>query len=74
MQHPLPFDTNVYFAIVADTLLRNHGSKALDYADIALQKMRALGDEEGFDLWLGVHEHLTSKAAPILEEKDALLH
>lgn len=74
MQQPLPFDPDVYFAIVADTLIRNHGAKALDFADHALRKMRDIGDTEGFDLWLGVHEQLSSKAARILIEPDAPIH
>ncbi len=62
MQEPLPFDPNVYFGYVADNLLKNLGPKALVYADKALSKMKAIGDDEGFDLWLSIHRHLTEKA------------
>lgn len=62
------FDPHVYFNIVADHLLKNYGERALFYADQALAKMRALGDNEGFDLWLAVHEHLTQKAADAMED------
>lgn len=57
------FDPDFYFGLVADNLIKNFGSRALFYADEALKKMRAIGDSEGFDLWLNIHEHLSQKAA-----------
>lgn len=61
MQQPLTFDPNFYFGIVADNLLKNFGEKALTYADHALSKMKAIGDDEGFNIWLEIHAQLTSK-------------
>ncbi|WND03819.1 hypothetical protein QGN29_05450 [Temperatibacter marinus] len=58
----LPFDPNIYFGHVADNLLKNFGNKAIGMAEDALKKMRLLGDNEGFDMWLGVQRHLTMKA------------
>lgn len=58
----LPFDPNVYFGHVAQNLLNKFGTKAVTYADEALKKMRLLGDDEGFEMWLGVQRHLTMKA------------
>ena len=74
MQEQLPFDPNFYFGLVADNLLKNLGSKALVYADEALSKMKAIGDDEGFDIWLNIHEQLTAKAALSLRPDDAILH
>jgi len=62
------FDPDVYFKIVADHLLSNFGERALFYADEAIKKMRAMGDRKGFDMWLGVHAHLTRKAADALDQ------
>lgn len=62
MPHPLPFDPNIYYSIVAKNLIRSLGSRALVYADIALQKMKTTNDTEGFDLWLGIHEHLCKQS------------
>ena len=55
------FDTDIYFGIVADNLLKTHGQKALYLADEALKKMRAIGDDEGFDLWQGVQTQLMNR-------------
>ena len=55
------FDTDVYFGIVADNLLRTHGQRAFYLADEALKKMRAIGDDEGFDLWQGVHAQMVKR-------------
>lgn len=52
------FDPTVYFDITARNLLRNFGDRALFYADEALKKMRALGDEDGFEMWLGIRAQL----------------
>ncbi len=74
MKHMIDFDADIYFGIVADNLIRNFGTKALSYADYALQKMKAIGDEEGLDLWLGVHEQLTEKAADLHQAPTSSLH
>jgi hypothetical protein len=74
MQQTLPFDPNFYFGLVADNLLKNLGPKALVYADEALSKMKAIGDKEGFDLWLAIHEHLTTKAADCFRLEDTVFH
>lgn len=66
MQQPLPFDPNYYYSLVADNLLKNFGQKALGYADHALSKMKAIGDDEGFNIWLEIHAQLSSKS--IVEE------
>lgn len=63
------FDPQFYFGLVADNLIRNFGSRALYYADEALQKMRAIGDSEGFDLWLNIHEQLSVKAANAMDRE-----
>lgn len=74
MQQSLPFDPNYYFGLVAQNLLKNLGPKALDYADEALSKMKAIGDDEGFDLWLSIHEHLTTIAADTLKPGNSTIH
>jgi len=74
MQEPLPFDPNVYYGMVADNLLRNFGTHALFMADQALQKMKALGDSEGFDIWLSIHEHLNAKATEAALDEGAVIH
>ncbi len=61
--NPLPFDPEFYFGMVAENLLRSFGDRALYYADEALAKMRQIGDDDGFDMWLSIHEHLTQQAA-----------
>ncbi|WP_262693796.1 hypothetical protein [Kordiimonas aquimaris] len=63
MQQPLPFDPNYYFSLVADNLLKNFGDKAIGYADHALNKMKAIGDDEGFNIWVEIHAQLTNKSA-----------
>ncbi|MFC4348806.1 hypothetical protein ACFO5Q_13210 [Kordiimonas lipolytica] len=74
MQQSQPFDPNFYFGLVAENLLKNLGPKALDYADEALSKMKAIGDDEGFDLWLSIHEHLTTIAAGSFKPNRAVVH
>ncbi|NVJ71529.1 MAG: hypothetical protein HWE08_14310 [Alphaproteobacteria bacterium] len=74
MQEAQPFDPNFYFGLVAKNLLKNLGPKALDYADQALSKMKALGDDEGFDVWLSIHEHLTAIASDSFRPEKALIH
>ena len=74
MQEQMPFDPNFYFGLVADNLLKNLGAKALTYADAALSKMKAIGDDEGFDIWLNIHEQLTTKASMTLRPENTVLH
>jgi len=52
------FDPRIYFDITAQNLLANFGERALYYADEALRKMRAKGDTEGLEMWLGIRERL----------------
>ena len=68
------FDQDIYFDIVASNLKKNLGDQALFYADEALKKMRAIGDSEGFDLWLGVHRHLSEKVADDWQEASHAVH
>lgn len=74
MPEPLPFDPDFYYGLVADNLLKNFGNKALVYADEALSKMKAIGDDEGFDIWLEIHAHLTNKASGAFRPASAVLH
>lgn len=75
MQTPAPdhlsFDPDFYFNLVAENLLRSFGDRALFYADEALRKMKLMGDEDGFQLWLSIHEHLTLKAADFMNTGEA---
>lgn len=61
MLQNLDFDPTVYFSIVADNLINNLGERALQYAGAALQKMRDMGDEEGFELWIGVQSQIEKR-------------
>ncbi len=70
----LDFDPNIYFGVVADNLLKNLGERALYYADEALKKMKLLDDDEGFDMWLGIHRHLTMKADLSFYEESVTIH
>ena len=45
------FDPGPIFDMVARNLLRSHGDTALIFADSALDRMRVLGDDEGYELW-----------------------
>ncbi len=54
----LNFDPNIYFGIVAENLTKRFGMSALRYASQALCKMKNLGDDEGLELWRGIHKHL----------------
>lgn len=74
MPELLDFDPNVYFRIAAENLLRNFGLRALYYADEALKKMRALEDEDGFEMWLAIREHLIMKASGEIRPEGATLH
>lgn len=74
MQEQMSFDPHYYFGLVADNLLKNLGPNALIFADQALSKMKTIGDEEGFEMWLGIHEHLTQKAAVEFRPANTVLH
>lgn len=74
MQEQMSFDPNYYFGLVADNLLKNLGPNALHFADQALSKMKTIGDEEGFEMWLGIHEHLTQRATVEVRPAGAALH
>lgn len=50
-----------YFAHVAENLLAKLGEDALPAADQALVKMRARGDQMGFEMWLGIQDALAVK-------------
>ena len=68
------FDTNVYFRVVADNLLKSFGERALIYAEGALQKMRDMGDDEGFELWRGVHGQIEERIVEIVRPTNETLH
>ncbi|MFC3050391.1 hypothetical protein [Kordiimonas pumila] len=74
MQEPLSFDPDYYFDLVAGNLLKNLGEDALLYADQALTKMKALGDEEGLSMWLSIHEHLANRTVKANRPKGVVLH
>ena len=74
MQQDLPFDPNFYYGYVADNLLKNLGQQALQYADQALIKMKNMGDDEGFNIWLSIHEHLAAKSIETIEVEEAVVH
>jgi len=74
MQTQPAFDPSFYYGYVADNLLKNFGSKALEYADKALVKMKTIGDTEGFDIWLAIHEQLTNRASGEQQATVNLLH
>ena len=74
MQQSLPFDPTIYYGLVADRLLQNFGSRAFFVADQALKKMKALGDDEGFDIWLSIHEQLSVRTTEPIRSEDAVLH
>lgn len=74
MQTQQSFDPSFYYGYVADNLLKNLGPKALEYADKALIKMKTIGDAEGFDIWLSIHEQLTCRATPEQQAVKSPLH
>ena len=74
MQQPYDFDTDVYFSYVAENLLKNLGLRALHYADEALQKMKALDDHEGFEIWLAIQKALTERATENMRPAGSALH
>ena len=74
MNEALTFDPKVYFRIVAETLLKNHGERALTYTEEALRKMRILGDDEGFELWTGIEEQIFEKIRENQIPQNAVIH
>lgn len=74
MPETLDFDPKIYFGIAAENLLRNFGARALYYAEEALKKMRALEDQEGFDMWLGIQEQLIKRATSQHLPEGATIH
>ncbi len=68
------FDADIYFGIAADNLLNNFGERALVYADEALRKMRALGDHDGFEMWMGIHAQLQARVGAACRPAGATLH
>ncbi len=68
------FDPRLYFRIAAENLFRSYGAQALHFADHALNKMKMLGDEEGFEMWLGIHEALVETAIESELPHEATLH
>jgi hypothetical protein len=72
---PTPeFDPDVYFAIVADSLITKFGECALQFADVALAKMQALGDDEGLIMWEGVQCQLVRRIRSIHVPKGVTIH
>jgi len=74
MQQEQPFDPDFYYGYVADNLLKNLGPQALHYADKALVKMKTIGDDEGFNIWLSIHEHLTARALETIKNETKTIH
>ncbi len=68
------FDPRIYFRIAAENLFRSYGAQALHFADHALNKMKMLGDEEGFEMWLGIHEALIETAIESELPSEATIH
>ena len=58
MKPQYDFDTTPFFRTAAVDLLIVHGHEALTHADKAIEKMAALGDEEGLFLWRGIQSAL----------------
>lgn len=55
------FDPETYFGIAAETLLARFGDRALFYAGEALRKMRLIGDEDGFEMWLAIERRMIDR-------------
>ena len=54
-----------YFSHVAENLIKNLGEdEVLPAAEKALQKMHALGNQMGFEMWLGIQDALAAKLGP----------
>ena len=51
-------DPAPYFAMVAETLIARFGAGALALATRSIDEMRALGDDEGLELWQEVQAML----------------
>ncbi len=70
----LEFDPDVYFAIVADNLITKFGDCALQFADVALAKMQAMGDDEGLAMWEGVQGQLVQRIRSIHVPDGVTIH
>ncbi len=71
---PQEFDPTIYYRIAARNLYRLYGQDALMLCDRALSKMQALGDPEGFDIWLGIHKALVETTVAEERPQGATLH
>lgn len=74
MMPSLEFDPDVYFAIVADNLITKFGECALQFADVALAKMQAMGDDEGLAMWEAVQCQLVRRIRSIHVPEGATIH
>ena len=74
MTYPPEFDQEVYFGIVAENLIRTFGDRALDYAVKARQRMDALGDFAGLELWRGIERQMLNRHTPGAAPASATLH
>lgn len=61
MKPQYDFDTTPFFRTAAVDLLILHGHEALTHAGKAIEKMAALGDEEGLYLWRGIQSALCAE-------------
>ena len=57
-------DVDAYFAHVADGLVAEMGDGALPAAEQALTRMRLVGDDLGFEMWLGIQDKLVERIGP----------
>lgn len=74
MKPNLEFDPDVYFAIVADNLITKFGECALQFTDVALAKMQAMGDDEGRAMWEGVQCQLVRRMRSLHVPRGATIH
>ena len=74
MKPNLGFDPEVYFTIVADNLISKFGECALQFADVALAKMQAMGDDEGLAMWEGVQDQLVRRIQSIHVPEGTTIH
>lgn len=74
MKPSLEFDPEIYFAIVADNLISKFGECALQFTDVALAKMQAIGDDEGRAMWEGVQCQLVQRIHSLHVPKGATIH
>lgn len=74
MKPNLEFDPDVYFTIVADNLITKFGDCALQFADVALARMQAVGDSEGLAMWEGVQCQLVQRMHSLHVPCGATIH